>query len=86
MLTDMKAAARRGVGGGVMTATIDHLTESFNIHEPKDSPYFYLCCRICKLTWYLPKPPERRTKEAFDILADHAVSHGTRRPCNGGGA
>jgi hypothetical protein len=52
------------------------LLPSFDIQEPKESPrYWLLCCRTCKLTWYLPKNPTRRTRDAISILATHADTH-----------
>jgi hypothetical protein len=53
---------------------IDRL--GFDTQESKDSKYGLLRCRICRLTWYLPKDPARRTKDAMDILAAHVAGHG----------
>jgi hypothetical protein len=48
----------------------------FDIQERLTGPaYHYLVCRSCKLTWFLPRDPARRTADALDILADHASSH-----------
>jgi hypothetical protein len=51
-------------------------TLGFDVQERPSAPaYFYLCCRSCKLTFYLPKDAARRTKEAHDILVAHAAAH-----------
>jgi hypothetical protein len=53
---------------------------SFDVQEhPTAADYHYLVCRSCKLTWFLPKDPARRTAVALDILADHAASHERER-------
>jgi hypothetical protein len=51
------------------------LLPSFDIQESSNPKYWFLCCRTCKLTWYLPKNPTRRTKDAVTILAAHADTH-----------
>jgi hypothetical protein len=51
------------------------LGESFVAQECRGGPYLYLCCRHCKLTWFLPRDATRRTADAMSILAAHAASH-----------
>jgi hypothetical protein len=52
------------------------VAESFVVQEhPTAAAHLYLCCRHCKLTWFLPQDATRRTAEALGILSDHAVSH-----------
>jgi len=59
-----------------MTAKSDHLAESFDVQEhPIATAYHFVCCRSCKLRWFLPKDATRRTADALDVLADHASSH-----------
>jgi hypothetical protein len=52
------------------------LGESFDVQERQSAPaYDYFVCRSCKMAWFLPKDPARRTALALGILADHASSH-----------
>lgn len=37
--------------------------------------YWYLRCRCCGMTWYLPRDPDRRTRGALLVLAEHAEQH-----------
>jgi hypothetical protein len=54
-----------------------HDLASFDVYkDDKQYPkHWYVYCRTCGLTWYLPKDPARRTKDAINILADHAAAH-----------
>jgi hypothetical protein len=48
------------------------MTLGFDVQE-RPGAYFYLCCRTCRMTFYLPK--NAATKEAHTILAAHAAAH-----------
>jgi hypothetical protein len=71
---DRRAAPTRAADPAVAGWAL--VAESFVVQEHPIAPaYHYLVCRSCKLTWFLPKDPARRTADALDVLADHAASH-----------
>jgi hypothetical protein len=41
--------------------------------------YWYIVCRHCRLTWYLPKDARKRTDDALAILRVHAQEHRPNR-------
>jgi hypothetical protein len=63
------------------TRAADLAVADFVVQQhPLAAEYDYFVCRSCKLTWFLPKDATRRTKEALDILREHAVSHSRNAP------
>jgi hypothetical protein len=54
------------------------LGDDFDIRDARNSgtAYWFIACRRCRLSWYLPKNPHKQTKHALAILRAHAEGHG----------
>jgi hypothetical protein len=46
-----------------------------DVQDPRSGAYWFIVCRRCRLTWYLPKDEHKRTKDALAILRAHAQEH-----------
>jgi hypothetical protein len=46
----------------------------FDIQE-LNAKYWHLCCHACRRGFYLPRDPQRRTKDALNILTAHTAGH-----------
>jgi hypothetical protein len=43
-----------------------------DVQAARDNAYWFITCRRCRLSWYLPKGEHKRTKDALAILGAHA--------------
>jgi hypothetical protein len=74
--------ARAYAGLQIMIIIPEIDAAAFSVQAPRPPPgypaYWYVKCRRCGLSWYLPRDPARRTKEALSILHNHATQHEAR--------
>jgi hypothetical protein len=51
------------------------LGSHLDVRDPRSGMYWFIVCRCCRLTWYLPKGENKWTKDALTILRAHAQEH-----------
>jgi hypothetical protein len=51
------------------------LRGDLDVQAARDKAYWFIACRRCRLTWYLPKKVHKRTRDALAILRAHAQEH-----------
>jgi hypothetical protein len=59
-LSASRAAVQQALGGDL------------DVQAARDKAYWFIVCRCCRLTWYLPKGEHKRTEHALAILRAHA--------------